>query len=833
MNPDIYEKSGIFYLGRKLSSEDFAATEEPFLYDARDLTTHAVCVGMTGSGKTGLGIAVLEEAAMDRIPAIVIDPKGDIGNMLLTFPSLDPASFLPWVSDEEATRKGITREELAVQVANTWSKGLHSWGQTGERIARLRDTVDMAIFTPGSTAGRPLALLRSLNAPSAELRADGDLYRERIADTVSGLLDLAGIRADPIQSREHILMSTILQQAWDAGENLDLASFVGRIPNPNIQRIGAFDLDSFFPSKDRFAFAMQMNALLASPSFAAWTEGEPLDIDQLLQAPDGRPRVSILNIAHLSDAERMFLVTSVVGELISWTRRQRGTSSLRALFYMDEIFGYLPPVAEPPSKRGLLTLLKQARAFGLGLMLCTQNPADIDYKALSNTGTWFIGRLQTERDRDRLLDGMASSMDAGGRGLDRGQLERLIGGLGSRRFVVQNVHQGYAELFETRWVMSYLAGPLSRTQVRTLAVPDAAAIEARAIAPEAAMGAAPAAPAAPASAPAYAAPAPSRVAPTPTSIPDGFVAAQPALPPAIRQAFVAIGERANEGETLLWRPMILGTGTATIDRKRPPVQATLRLSRIAFVEDSPVPLVWEDAIECPFDESSLENRPEAPGLWELPAPAQTETKWYRDWERDLVGFWARTAGVTVYESRALKLKSEMGEREEVFRQRVELAAREARDAAKDALSTTYHTRLMRVDDKIAGFESRARTSQRAARDQQMRGLVQLGGALFGGRSARSVATAGSQAARHESAAQRALDQRGTALAERELLAEEFRVKLEAIEDRFAEDARTITSSLVTPPQSGVQLRFFGLVWVPYYAAPDGSRRRAWVARSMG
>lgn len=823
MNPDIYEKSGVFYLGRKLSSEDFSSTEEPFLYDARDLTTHAVCVGMTGSGKTGLGIAVLEEAAMDRIPAIVIDPKGDIGNMLLTFPSLDPASFLPWVSEEEATRKGVTREELAVQVANTWSKGLHSWGQTGARISRLRETVDMAIFTPGSTAGRPLALLRSLRAPSAELRGDGDLYRERIADTVSGLLDLAGIRADPIQSREHILMSTILQQAWDTGEDLDLASFVGRIPNPNIQRIGAFDLDSFFPSKDRFAFAMRMNALLASPSFAAWTEGEPLDIDQLLQAPDGRPRVSILSIAHLSDAERMFLVTSVVGELISWTRRQRGTSSLRALFYMDEMFGYLPPVAEPPSKRGLLTLLKQARAFGLGLMLCTQNPADIDYKALSNAGTWFIGRLQTERDRDRLLDGMASSMDAGGRGLDRGQLERLIGGLGSRRFVVQNAHQGYAELFETRWVMSYLAGPLSRTQVRTLAAPDATAIAARSRAPEVALGGTPAATVT----------EPAREAPTPSSMPEGFVAAKPALPPAIRQAYVKIGERANEGETLLWRPMVLGTGTATIDRKRPPVQAVLPLARIAFVENRPVPLVWEDAIECPFDGRALANRPEAPGFWELPAPAQTDATWYRSWERDLVSYWATSAGVPVYQSRALKLMSEVGEREEAFRQRVELAAREARDAAKDSLSATYRTRLMRLDDKIAGYEARANTSQRAARERQMRGLVQLGGALFGGRSARSLSSTGTQVARHEGVARRALDQRGTALAERELLAEEFRVKLEAIEDRFAEDARTIVSSLVTPPKSGVQIRFFGLVWVPYYAAPDGSRRRAWVARSMG
>lgn len=416
---------------------------------------------------------------MDRIPAIVIDPKGDMGNLLLSFPTLAPEKFLPWISEEEAARKNTTREALAEATAQRWSAGLQSWGQSGERIQRLRDTVDFALFTPGSTAGRPLALLRSLRAPSVELREDLDLYRERITDTVSGLLDLAGIAADPMQSREHILMATLLQKAWDAGEDLDLATFIGRLPNPGIARIGAFDLDAFFPPKDRFAFAMRMNALLASPAFAAWTEGEALDIDELLQAPDGRPRISILNIAHLSDRERMFLVTSVVGELISWMRRQPGTSSLRALFYMDEVFGYLPPVAEPASKRGLLTLLKQARAFGLGLMLCTQNPADIDYKALSNAGTWFVGRLQTERDRDRLLDGMASSMDAGGNRMDRAQLSRLISGLGSRRFVVQNVHQGFPQLFETRWVMSYMAGPLSRTQVRGLVQTDDAGYQER------------------------------------------------------------------------------------------------------------------------------------------------------------------------------------------------------------------------------------------------------------------------------------------------------------------------------------------------------------------
>lgn len=827
MNPDIYEKSGIFYLGRKLQVDSFEPTDEALLYDSRDLCTHAVCVGMTGSGKTGLGLAVLEEAAMDRIPAIVIDPKGDMGNLLLGFPTLEPAKFLPWISEEEASRKNTTREALAEQVAARWAKGLQGSGQSGERIQRLRDTVDFALFTPGSTAGRPLALLRSLRAPSPELRNDLDLYRERITDTVSGLLDLAGIRADPLQSREHILMSTLLQQAWDAGEDLDLTTFIGRLPNPGIARIGAFDLDSFYPAKDRFAFAMRMNSLLASPAFAAWAEGEALDIDELLQAPDGRPRVSILNIAHLSDRERMFLVTSVVGELISWMRRQPGTSSLRALFYMDEIFGYLPPVAEPASKRGLLTLLKQARAFGLGLMLCTQNPADIDYKALSNAGTWFVGRLQTERDRDRLLDGMTSSMDAGGNSLDRAQLSRLISGLGSRRFVVQNVHQGYPELFETRWVMSYMAGPLSRMQVRSLVQTGDAGYQARTQPVAASWSATEAADTQAETS------APTALAATDSALPEGFVAVKPAVSPDLREAFVEIGQRPYEGERLLWRPMILGCGTATIDRKRPPVHAILPLSRISFVEDSPVPLAWVDGNDCPFDERSLVGDVPTPGLWELPAPAQTDVKWLRQWERDLVTYWSTYEGVEVFRSSATKLVSEPGEREERFRQRVELAAREERDAAKDALVMTYNARLMKLDDQIAGYESRARMNQQQQRSREIGTLVQLGGALFGGsrRSMRSVASAQQQSARYGEVAARALEQRDAALQRRELLAEEFRMKLEAVESDFSSAAQSIEVTPVRPPKSSIQMRYFGLVWVPYYESEDGSRRRAWVPQS--
>ena len=409
-----FEKLGAFYLGRVYDPMAGETLDEPILYDSRDLTTHAICVGMTGSGKTGLAIGLLEEAAIDGVPAIIIDPKGDMGNLLFNFPKLEAADFQPWVDPDEAMRKGIGVAEHARKTAELWKKGLASWGQDGARIQRLRDAVDMCIYTPGSTAGVPLRVLRSFDAPPPALREDAEALAERVQSAVSGLLALLDIDADPVSSREYILLSNILQHAWSEGKSLDLAGVIRAIQQPPFDKLGVFDLDVFYPAKERFTLAMAMNNLLASPSFAPWMEGEPLEISKLLYTDEGKPRLSILSIAHLSDSERMFFVTLLLNEVVSWMRTQPGTSSLRALLYMDEIFGYFPPTREPPSKRPMLTLLKQARAFGVGVVLSTQNPVDLDYKGLSNCGTWFLGRLQTERDKARVLDGLEGAMSTGG-----------------------------------------------------------------------------------------------------------------------------------------------------------------------------------------------------------------------------------------------------------------------------------------------------------------------------------------------------------------------------------------------------------------------------------
>ena len=459
------EQTGSFYLGRRWDAAAGKITDDLVMYDARDLTTHAVIVGMTGSGKTGLGIALLEEAAMDGVPAIIIDPKGDIANLALTFPDLGAADFAPWLDPEEARRQSLEPAAHAEATAARWRQGLGEWDQDGARIARLRQACDFRVFTPGSTAGEPVSILASLKAPVGGFDAQEEALRERIGGTVGAILGLAGVEGDPVRSPAHIFLSTVIEHLWRLPQDVQLADLIRALQEPPVRTFGVFDVDTFFPANERRELALGLNGLMAVPGFAAWLTGTPLDIDTLLSSGDGRPRHAIMSIAHLDDAQRMFFVTLLLEMLVAWSRRQGGTSSLRAMLYMDELFGFMPPTANPPSKTPLLTLLKQARASGLGVVLATQNPVDLDYKGLANAGTWFIGKLQTERDKDRMLEGLTA---ATGGGADTTQLAALIGGLKSRLFLLHNVHEPAPVLLHTRWTMSYLGGPLTREQIRRL-----------------------------------------------------------------------------------------------------------------------------------------------------------------------------------------------------------------------------------------------------------------------------------------------------------------------------------------------------------------------------
>ncbi len=449
-----FEKLGLFYLGREYDLAAQKTSDAPVLYDSRDLVTHAVCVGMTGSGKTGLCLGLIEEAAIDGVPVIAIDPKGDLSNLLLTFPGLAAQDFRPWIDEDEARRAGQSPDVFAEDQARKWKEGLAQWAQDGARIERLRSSADFAVYTPGSRAGHAVSVLSSFAAPPASVRGDGELIGERASSTATSVLTLAGAEAAP-RSREHTLLASLFSTAWAAGKDLSLAGLIEQVQSPPFEKVGILDLESFFPRKDRFDLALQLNGILAAPGFDQWFSGEPLDPAALFRTAQGKPRVSIFSIAHLGDAERMFFVSLLLNQVVGWMRAQTGTSSLRAIVFMDEISGYFPPVANPPSKGPLLTLLKQARAFGVGVVLATQNPVDLDYKGLSNIGTWFIGRLQTERDKARMLDGLEG---AAAGALNRADADQMLSMLPKRVFLLHNVHQPRPTVFQTRWTMSYSAG---------------------------------------------------------------------------------------------------------------------------------------------------------------------------------------------------------------------------------------------------------------------------------------------------------------------------------------------------------------------------------------
>ncbi|HMF85743.1 MAG TPA: ATP-binding protein, partial [Nitrospiraceae bacterium] len=625
-----FEKLGVFYLGRPYDLATKQSRPGWLLYDSKDLVTHAVCVGMTGSGKTGLCIGLLEEAAIDGIPALIIDPKGDLANLMLTFPQLRGEDFAPWVNEDDARKKGFSPTDYATQQAEMWKKGLGDWGQSGERIQKLRNAADVVVYTPGSNAGIPVSILKSFAAPSQEILDDAEILRERISTTVTSLLGLVGVEADPIKSREQILLSTILDHTWKAGQDLDLATLIQQIQTPPIAKIGVLDLDSFYPSKERFALAMQLNNLLAAPGFSAWLEGEALDVGQMLHSPGGKPRLAIFSIAHLNDAERMFFVTLLLSQTLGWVRAQSGTTSLRAILYMDEIFGYFPPVANPPSKQPLLTLLKQARAFGLGVVLATQNPVDLDYKGLANTGTWFIGRLQTERDKARVLEGLEGASASSGKKFDKQRMEQLLAGLGNRVFLMNNVHEDAPEVFQTRWTLSYLRGPLTRTQIKTLMDPvkrETSGVRGKGESEQPEFS--------------EAMSHVSRLTPH---------TSRPMLPPDVPQYFIPVRGSQPNDSALIYQPMLLGASQVRVSDSKAGVDVTQDVTLLVPISDGAVAVDWDRAVEAGLALADLESSPLNGAQFGAVPSAASRAKSYETWNKDFSGWLFRTQKVDLLKS---------------------------------------------------------------------------------------------------------------------------------------------------------------------------------------
>jgi hypothetical protein len=430
-----------------------------------DLVTHGLIVGMTGSGKTGMAVAMIEELLLQGVPVLAIDPKGDLGNLLLLFQNLDGPSFAPWIDPDAARREGKDLATAAEGAAAQWKKGLADWGLGAAEMADLALAREAVIFTPGSESGIPLNILQALDPPTVPFASAEEDLRDEIAGFVTGLLGLVGIEADPLRSSEFILLSQLIEAAWREGKGVSLETLIPAVADPPFDKMGALPLETVYPRKERQQLMMALNNLLASPAFAAWRVGEPLDIARLLRAADGRPRLSVVYTAHLSDHERLFVTALILNKVKTWVRQQSGTSTLRAVVYIDEIYGYFPPSANPPTKKPLLTLLKQARAQGVGVVLATQNPVDLDYKALANMGLWLVGKMQTEQDRARLRDGLI------GTGVGAAEIDRLLDGTRKRVFLMHDVHRTKPVLVHSRWAMSYLRGPLTREEVDGL-TPD-------------------------------------------------------------------------------------------------------------------------------------------------------------------------------------------------------------------------------------------------------------------------------------------------------------------------------------------------------------------------
>ena len=706
-----FEKLGVFYLGREYDLQRQAAGENLILYDSKDLVTHAVCVGMTGSGKTGLCIGLLEEAAIDGIPAIVIDPKGDLANLLLTFPRLEAADFLPWINEDEARNKGLTAQQYAEQQAQKWKEGLAQSGQDGARIQRLRDSAEFNIYTPGSTAGTPVSILKSFAAPGSSVASDPELLRERILTTVTGLLGLLGIQANPLQSREHILLSTILDVAWKNGQDLDLAAVIQQIQNPPVTRIGVLDLESFYPAGERFQLSMMLNNLLAAPGFDLWMQGSDLDPATLLYTSTGKPRVAIFSIAHLNDAERMFFVTLLLTQFLGWMRAQSGTSSLRALLYMDEIFGYFPPVANPPSKTPLLTLLKQGRAFGVGTVLATQNPVDLDYKGLANAGTWFIGRLQTEQDKARLLDGLESA--ASQARFDRGKMESILSNLPGRVFLMNNTHEDQPQIFQTRWTMSYLRGPLTRTQIQQLRLEPSSA---------------------PIQSPKQAAPA----------APARSTTSRPVLPPAIPQYYLpARGDGASASP--VYRPKLLGLGAVYYADAKAGVAFEQEIAAMLALSHGISDIDWQNCESANVKEPELDRFPvEGIAYEDLPAAA-AQAKNYERWNKNFAEWIFRTQSVSLLRSPSTSSISKPGESEKDFRIRLQQNSREQRDRAVEQLRKKYSSKVDALQERLRRAQQAVDRETEQAQHAKVQTAISFGttvlGALFG-RKKLSMSTLG-------------------------------------------------------------------------------------------
>lgn len=825
-----------FYLGRLFDSKTGKVTAENYMYDPADLTTHAVITGMTGSGKTGFCVSLLEEAALMGIPAIAIDPKGDLTNLLLHFPDLLPSDFQPWIDPDTARREDKTIEVLAEETAASWKKGLADYGLGKEQLEKLKNSVEFTVYTPGSSAGVPVNILASFQTPDIPWSGNEEILREKIASIVTALLGLVGVTdIDPLRSREHILLSNLLETAWSNGQTLQLSDLILQVQNPPFERLGALPVDGFFPPKDRMELSMLLNNFMASPSFQIWLTGQTLDIQQILYKEDGSPRHSIFYIAHLSESERMFFVTMLYSSIESWMRSQRGTSSLRALVYFDEIMGYLPPIANPPSRTVILRMLKQARAFGVGLVLATQNPVDLDYKALSNAGTWAIGRLQTEQDKNRLLDGLTSA--AGG--IDRGTVDKLLSGLGKRVFLVQNVHEKTPVLIGTRWCLNYLAGPMTRAQIP--AVNALAGVKA----PNSISGAKKG------KAESTEDSASVRPAAAQSAAVGAFTSTRPGTPQGVDEvffpndlSFTQAAEQAGASgpqSGIVYKPALLAQLQVNYLSRTYGLDTSKRFTCLVDEEVSGR-INWEDFLLSEKDIKTLRAQPEPAGAMYDSLPGwMSNTKQLAQLQNEMEDWAYRTGSMTILSNKSLKLYAAVDESKEDFIARCRKVAESTAEAdvqkiekAFNSKSSTLSARIKKQKIEIDQKQStlNARRTDSLVKGASVAGNVLLG--LFGGKkSGISSAISGGSATinKHRMAEEAAarLEQEKQELL---VMEEQFAELKSAMETekadvlaKWQEMAEAVDEISVSPAKKDIYMELFGIAWLPYYAVKAGLQDR--------
>ena len=779
---------GDLYIGR--DSEN----DQPITYEADNLTTHGVIVGMTGSGKTGVGIDLIEEALLNQIPCLIIDPKGDMGNLALNFPDLKPVDFEPWMDEATAKKQGKTPAELAQDTAEFWRAGLQSNGIGRDRMRRLADGSQVTIYTPGSSAGVGLNVLGSMAVPNLDWETQAEMIRDEIEAIVSSLLVLADIESDPVSGPQHIFLSNLIEAFWTQGKGLDLETLVGQIPNPPFRKLGVFDVDTFFPEKDRMDLALKLNGLLASPSFAAWMEGEPLDIEAML-AGGQTTKAAIVYMSHLSDSERQFLVTLLLSKMVTWIRMQPGTSELRALIYMDELFGFAPPTAEPPSKKPILTILKQARAHGVGMVLSTQNPVDLDYKAMSNAGTWMIGRLQTENDKRRILEGLESASGS----VDIDEFDKLISDLDKRQFVLHSTKLAHPIVFGTRWAMSYLAGPLTRDQVASLMANRRAAQDSGP-------------PARPLEAPATE--QDEDTTPVPPRVAEGIAVKylDPAAPWASEVGADPTGTRYEAG--------VAATVQLLYDETKAGLNHAETYEAVIFPVDEVIDI--GDVTQVDHDERDfLERAPEGKTFGMPSAKLHTKTFW-TDLERSLETYLVANRPAEILANEGLRIYSRVDESEDQFRERCRNAAENAADEEIKKLHDRFQSRIDRVKGEISKAEIRVRELEGEADAKQQNELISgagdLLGALLGGRKrsnplgmAADRRAATTKARARVDAAWDRLTDKQQALVE---LEDELADEISSTTERYAGMADEIDTIEVSLEKADIQVADLKLIWIP-------------------